>query len=226
MRVLVAAPYPPAPDEAAIVALRHVEALVASGDEVEVISPLPSAAGLHGPLAGLTGAWQLARRSRHHDSLHLIVSRHILFRPELPRLRRVLEGAAMGLALRAWRSTSADLGDLSDVPGGGGGLSGRFVWPAIGTIYVSDDLVANHAVKVLGFPASRVVVRTSPGRSRVPGKLGPPAAPGRGREVAAPPPRVRWAIAPGAAWEDVMGEIAARAAAERARVTGDDPSDA
>lgn len=224
MRVLVAAPYPPAPDEAATVALRHVEALVAGGDEVEVISPLPSAAALHGPLAGLAGAWQLARRSRRHDSLHLVVSRHILFRPELPKLRRVLEGAAMGLALRAWRSTSADLGDLSDVPGGGGGLSGRFVWPAIGTIYVSDDLVANHAVKVLGFPASRVVVRTSPGRSRVPGRPAQPA-PGRGPKVAPPPPRVPWAVAPGAAWEDVMGEIVARAAAERARVTGDDPSD-
>jgi hypothetical protein len=213
VKVLVAAPYPPAPDEAATVALRTVERLLAAGHEVDVISPLPSAADQHGPLAGLAGALLLARRARRYDALHLVVSRRILFRPELPRFRRIVDSVALSLALRAWPATSADLGDLSDVPGGGGGLSGRLIWRAIGTIFVSGELVANHAVKVLGFPAGRVSVRPSEGRRPVPGAPG--AAPARHVEPPAALPA--WTVTASSSWAEVMAEIAARAAAERAR---------
>src|SRR2546421_85518 len=84
MRILVAAPYPPDPDAAALEAVRTVERFVAQGHEVEVLSPLPSAAGRHAPLAGLRGAVTLARQARRFDALYLLVGRHMLFRPEVP----------------------------------------------------------------------------------------------------------------------------------------------
>jgi hypothetical protein len=216
VRVLVAAPFPPAPDEAASVALAAVEQLLAEGHTVDVISPLPSAAGLHGPLAGWRGALGLARRARRYDALHLVVSRRILFLPELPQARRIFDSVALSLALRRWKSTSADLGDLSDVPGGGGGLSGRIIWRSIGTLFVSGELVRNHAVKVLGFPADRVKVRPSPGRREAPG------IPGTAPVLRIEPPGAQppWTLTAPADWDAVMAEIRSRAAAERARLAG------
>lgn len=219
MRVLVAAPFPPSPDVATPVAVATVERLLAEGHQVDVLSPLPSAAGLHGPLAGLAGALNLARRSRRYDALHLVVSRRILFLPELPQARRILDSLALGAALRMWKATSADLGDLSDVPGGGGGLSGKVIWRSIGEILVSGELVANHAVKVLGFPAARVKVRPSPGRRE-------PPAPGTAPVLTIEPPAglPPWHARPGTPWDEVMAEIGARAAAERARLGLPDPN--
>ena len=209
----MAAPYPPAPDEAAVVALRTVERLIGEGHDVEVVSPLPSAADGFGPLAGWAGAWLLARKARRFDALHLVVSRRILFQPELAQARRIIDSLLLAAALRRWGTTSADLGDLSDVPGGGGGFSGKLIWRSIGTIFVGNDLVANHAIKMLGFPAGRVVVRASPGRREVPGAPAIGVLPGS--SVAARATLPPWTVSAPADWDEVMGEIRSRAAAMR-----------
>ena len=77
----MAGPFPPSPDAAASAALRTVQELLREGHAVEVISPVPSAAERHGPLAGMAGAIALARRARSFDALHLQVGRGLLFRP-------------------------------------------------------------------------------------------------------------------------------------------------
>lgn len=220
MRVLVAAPYPPAPDEAAAVALRTVERLIGEGHDVEVVSPLPSAADRFGPLAGWRGAWFLARNARAFDALHLVVSRRILFQPELAQGRRILDSVLLAAALRRWRTSSADLGDLSDVPGGGGGVSGKLIWRTIGTILVSDELVRNHAVKVLGFPVGRVVVQASPGRRKVPGAGAQLSATTARLPVTAGSSLPPWAAKAPPDWDAVMAEVRSRAAAERAAASG------
>jgi len=158
MRILVAAPYPPDPDAAALEAVRTVERFVAQGHEVEVLSPLPSAAGRHAPLAGLRGAVTLARQARRFDALYLLVGRHMLFRPEVPQLRRIVDSLALAAALRRWRRTTADVGDLSDVPGSGGGLSGRIVWGGVGEVLVSREEVRRHLSALARVPASRIAV--------------------------------------------------------------------
>ncbi|HEX9313929.1 MAG TPA: hypothetical protein VGA71_00775 [Actinomycetota bacterium] len=211
MRVLVAGPFPPSPDAAASAALRTVQELLREGHAVEVISPVPSAADQHGPLAGMAGAVALARRARGFDLLYLQVGRGVLFRPEQPQTRRVLDSAVLASSLRLWRRTVADVGDMSDVPGGGGGWSGRLVWGAIDEIRVSSEPVRNHVTTVLGMPADRVRVKAGPRASE------PVTWPPRHAAPADLPP---WQANGPADWASLTEAVRERAAAERARLQG------
>ncbi|HET9444458.1 MAG TPA: hypothetical protein VFO65_14105, partial [Acidimicrobiales bacterium] len=60
-RVLVASPYPPMTGPEAAAGLALVRSLVAAGDDVTVVSPVPSAAHHHADPGGATGAARLAR---------------------------------------------------------------------------------------------------------------------------------------------------------------------
>jgi hypothetical protein len=215
VRILVAAPYPPAPDAAALEAVRAVERFAAQGHEVEVLSPLPSAAGAHAPLAGLRGAMTLTRQARRHDALYLVVGRHMLFRPEVPQLRRILDSLALAAALHRWRRAAADVGDLSDVPGSGGGLSGRIVWGSVDEILVSGEQVRRHLSGLARVPASRITVKPpagEPGVGSAPG-LGAPAPPAA---AAVPPPKLPpWKATAPADWAGLMAQVRERAARDR-----------
>ncbi len=207
----MAGPFPPSPDAAASAALRTVQELLREGHAVEVISPVPSAADQHGPLAGMAGAVALARRARGFDLLYLQVGRGVLFRPEQPQTRRVLDSAVLASSLRLWRRTVADVGDMSDVPGGGGGWSGRLVWGAIDEIRVSSEPVRNHVTTVLGMPADRVRVKAGPRASE------PVTWPPRHAAPADLPP---WQANGPADWASLTEAVRERAAAERARLQG------
>jgi hypothetical protein len=218
--VLVAGPFPPSPDVAASAALQTVKDLLREGHAVEAMSPLPSAADHHGPLAGLKGAIGLARRARGFDALHLQVSRGLLFRPEQPQARRVLDSALLALSLRLWRRTIADVGDMSDVPGGGGGLSGRLIWAAIDEILVSSEPVRNHVTTVMHMPADRVRVKPGPHESVA---SAPVAGPARFPPQTDLPP---WRAGGPVDWASLTAQVRERAAAERARLQGDPNGDA
>jgi len=216
VRILVAGPFPPSPDPAASASLRTGQDLTAQGHAGEVISPLPSAADHHGPLAGLKGALALARRARSFDAIHLQVGRGLLFRPEQPQARRVLDSALLALSLRLWRRTIADVGDMSDVPGGGGGLSGRLVWGAIDEILVSSEPVRNHVTMVLRMPAGKV-------------KVTPHAVPAATAvRFDFPPPSglPAWQADGQVDWASLTAEMRRRAAAERSRLLGGPDGDA
>jgi len=213
VRILVAGPFPPSPDPTASSALRRTKGLLSSGHAVETLSPTPSAASVHGPLAGVMGAVALARRAREFDVLHLQVGRGVLFRPERPKARRILDSLALALALRAWRHTVADVGDMSDVPGGGGGLSGRLIWGAIDEIVVSSEPVRNHVTRAMGLPSAKVRVEAQPEG----GAAGHPHPP---REI--PPSDLPpWSQDGPADWAALEEQIRQRAASERARLLGE-----
>lgn len=208
MRILVAGPFPPAPDPGALEVLGLVRRLLAEGHDVTVQSPNPSAAERSGPLSGLRGAMGLARDSRRFDALYLKVGRFMLFRPELPQARRVFDSVALAMALRAWRRTSVDVGDLSDVPGGGGGLSGRLIWSSVDEIVVPADSVRGHVVKVLRFPAAKVKVVRPEGGSTEAARTLPTAGAGA---PASPP----WRVDGPADWQALMDQVRQRAASQR-----------
>jgi hypothetical protein len=205
----VAGPFPPSPDAAASTALRTVQEFLRDGHAVEAMSPLPSAADHHGPLAGVKGAIGLARRARGFDALHLQVSRGLLFRPEQPQARRVLDSVLLALSLRLWRRTVADVGDMSDVPGGGGGLSGRIIWGSIDEILVSSEPVRNHVIKVMHMPANKVRVKPGPSVTAA-----PPA------HFSPPPDLPRWHADGPVDWASLSAQVRERAAAERERLQG------
>ena len=215
MRILVAAPYPPAADPAAREAVRAVERFVARGHEVEVLSPLPSAAGAHAPLAGLRGAVTLARQARRFDALYLLVGRHMLFRPEVPQLRRILDSLALAAALRRWGRTTADVGDLSDVPGSGGGLSGRIVWGALDQVLVSGEQVRGHLSALARVRPSRIAVK-APSEEPATGATPGPAAGAPAAGASAPPPELPpWKASTPPDWADLMAQVRERAARDR-----------
>ena len=149
MRVLVAGPFPPSPDVAASAALRTVQDLLHEGHAVEVMSPLPSAADHHGPLAGLKGAVGLARRARGFDALHLQVSRGLLFRPEQPQARRVLDSALLALSLRLWPGATLPLSMAWKritlvLPGASvGQVADRFGAPAAFSVAAGPETLTN-----------------------------------------------------------------------------------
>ena len=213
MRVLVAGPFPPSPDATAAAALRRTKDLLAEGHAVATVSPMPSAADGHAPLAGLGGALALARRARSFDALHLQVGRGVLFRPEQPRVRRILDSVAFAATLRLWRRSVADVGDLRDVPGGGGGLSGRLVWGAVDEIVVSSESVRQHVTRAMGLPAGKVRVVAPPEGTATASPVRPHVPP--------PGDLPAWSADTPADWASLTEEIRRRAASERARVFGE-----
>jgi len=66
-RLLVVSPYAPYRDGIAAYAVQEVRWLRAAGDDVEVLSPLPSAAHHHLPLGRVRGAVALLRVARRYD---------------------------------------------------------------------------------------------------------------------------------------------------------------
>jgi hypothetical protein len=140
----------------------------------------------------------------------------MLFRPEVAQFRRILDSAALALALRRWRHTSADLGDLSEVPGGGGGLSGRIVWGSIKELSVWSDPVRSRLSTLAGVPASRIRVSPrSDARAETPSHPPRPPAP-----VPELPP---WNVTSPGDWEGLMTQVRSRAVLDRAALEGIPP---
>ena len=70
-RVVVAAPYPTMPGPEAAASFALVRELVEAGDDVTVVSPIPTAAHHHADPGGPRGAARLARIANEADLLHL-----------------------------------------------------------------------------------------------------------------------------------------------------------
>jgi hypothetical protein len=72
-RAVVYGPYPPIPGASSAATLEHVRGLLASGNDVRVISPTPSAAHEYADLRRPMDAWRLGRQAfgAKHLTLHL-----------------------------------------------------------------------------------------------------------------------------------------------------------
>ncbi len=107
MRILIVSPYPPVRDGIGAYAVQQATALRAQGHEVEVLSPLPSAAHHHLELRGWRGPLALAKRMPGYDKV--IVHFHAdLFYP-LPLQRTEMVAVTLGLTLAFARARSLDV---------------------------------------------------------------------------------------------------------------------
>ncbi|HEY4375527.1 MAG TPA: glycosyltransferase family 4 protein, partial [Acidimicrobiales bacterium] len=89
MKTLVVAPYPPIRDGIGAYAAQQVRALRRAGHDVEVLSPMPSAAHHHRDLLGPRGALALGRLARGFDRVIIHFHQDVFFpRPSTPESRR------------------------------------------------------------------------------------------------------------------------------------------
>ncbi|MEP6624937.1 MAG: glycosyltransferase family 4 protein, partial [Acidimicrobiia bacterium] len=100
MRILMVSPYPPTRDGLANYAVQEVKRLRADGDDVEVLSPGPSAAHHHLDLIGARGALALARRVRSYDRVIVQYHPNIFFGDRPTPSERARTYAALTVAFR------------------------------------------------------------------------------------------------------------------------------
>ena len=111
MKVLVAAPYPTMGGMAATQTADLVSALVAGGEEVEVASPMVSAAHHVADLGGVRGALTLARLARRFDRV-IVRLDATAFGADAAPPRLIPARLALAAALRRARSVEMQLDRL------------------------------------------------------------------------------------------------------------------
>lgn len=223
MRVLVVGAYPPYPGRSAQVTRDEVRALLLDGHDVHVLSPRPSAAHTHAALVGVRGAFALARRSRRFDKVIVRLGPGLFLRRDtrhLARVRRLVDVALLGGALRLWRHGTLQIDDLSCVPGSVGGRSGLLLWTSVDEVVVADEVAKRAVHGGSGLPVERIVVRPLPPAVDIdPLATGPAdVTPG------SPPPE--WSVAAETPWADVLSQVRERAAAERSTARSQQPVEA
>jgi hypothetical protein len=155
MRWLIVGPYPPEQGSGPASAAAAVAERLADGDTVHAISPRPSAAHAHLPLAGVRAMWALARLARREgaDGLWLRVEPGILLQHSAHRRQALLERRALATLLRRFRTSVLDVGDVGLLPGG---RAGRPVFAAASR-FVAHTEAAAATLVANGAPAEKVV---------------------------------------------------------------------
>lgn len=136
-RTLVAGSYPPVPGPAAAATLQAVRDELASGVEVDVLSPRPGAAHHHADLRGWRGARALARQQRISgaDTLVLCVEPGVPFSEGLPPWRVRVEAALVVALTRRFRR----LVILAPTGLDPGGDAARSLWARADLVVVPED---------------------------------------------------------------------------------------
>jgi glycosyltransferase involved in cell wall biosynthesis len=161
VRILMVSPYAPIRDGIAAYALQTVRQLRRQGNEVDAVSPVPSAARYHLRLTGWRGPLALARMTPEYD--RVIVQFHPdMFYPRgcLPA-ERVAVSLGLALALRRSRRSEVVVHEID---------YNRLVAPlqrrafrtfldAAGTITVHTKTERARLARALGLPMSRIGVR-------------------------------------------------------------------
>lgn len=161
MRVLVVGSYPPSASATAGENLAVAARLVASGHDVEVLSPAPSAAQHHAPLHRLWGPLILARRARPYDAVVMRCEVAIVFPPGSGRLGRVTRCIAFGFALRWGPPATVHLAPM-DTPGFVAVRSGRLLWRHARQLVVANEEDRLRIAEQTPFPVERIEVRPPP----------------------------------------------------------------
>lgn len=160
MRILMVSPYPPARDGLANYAVQEVKRLRADGNDVEVLSPGPSAAHHHLDLNGVRGALALARRVRGYD--RVIVQYHpaIFLRGNSTPGER----ARVYLALAAaWTAAHHVELRVHEFPHAGAetvreSLAARRMWAAVDRISVHTNRERTELAAAFGLPTNTIEV--------------------------------------------------------------------
>ena len=160
MRILMVSPYAPMRDGIAAYAVQAVRRLRREGNDVEVLSPGPSAAHHHLDLVGPRGALALARRVRDYDKI--IVQFHPDFFYPHPATWR--ERAAVSAALTtAWRAAHEVEIRVHEVDyrwgeQGPDRFANRQMFRAADRIVVHTDAEADAFHRAFGVPEKKIEV--------------------------------------------------------------------
>lgn len=197
-RVVVAAPYPAMPGPESLATLRLVRTLVADGDEVTVVSPVPSAAHEWAQYAGARGSIRLARLAAKADVLHLRIDVDAMFHDR--RSLRLLVGRLVLSVLL--RRVGRSVLRLDRVPAPIDPRFARLVVEPATSVLVSSERERS----------ALVAAGVSGGKLTVDPDLPLPAP----SAEEASPPRPRMEVPDGASPSELQQLLQERAAAERA----------
>lgn len=160
MRILVIAPYAPVRDGIAAYTLQTVARLRAEGNEVEVLSPFPSAAHHHVELGTVRGALRLLPYMRRYDSVLVQYHPDVFFRPGVGVLERERVAAALALAWRSARHVELRVheADYARKHTGPDSVATRAMWRAASRIVVHTQTERTAFHEAYGMPLSRISV--------------------------------------------------------------------
>ena len=203
-RIVIYGEYPPSPDPAAEATMELVRGHLAGGADVEVVSPLPSAAHHSADLATVQGAALLARLTPGAD-LELALDPALLAKG---RGRRAPAQVLLALAVRRARHSTVRLGPL-------GGPAGRGrLWLVLGhadSVVAASELDAV-ALARAGIDRSRLSVRAAAVGLPVTDVQPEPDGPVGLRE--------RWGLSEDPGREELEATVRRRAAEDRAAEAG------
>lgn len=161
MRVLMVSPYPPVRDGIAAYAVQAVAALRAQGNDVEVLSPGPSAAHHHLDLVGPRGALALARRVRGYDRVVVQFHPDVFYPVPSTSRQRAATSAALTVAFRAAAGVEVRLHEIDYRHGrllGPEGVAARLLWRSVDRVVVHTERERSDFVKAFGVRPDRVVL--------------------------------------------------------------------
>lgn len=183
MRQLMVSPYPPYRDGIASYAVQEVAALRRAGHDVEVLSPLPSAAHHHLPLPSPRSMLALAEMAKRYDRVVVQFHPDLFFEQWWGPVQR--QAVWAGFALVASR-TELEL-RLHEIDYRSSRLRGalrRFALRHAASVVVHTDIERTRCIEELGLPASKVslvdhgasfTARTTMTRADTRAELGVPA---------------------------------------------------
>jgi len=155
------APYPPERDGLAAYAVQSVARLRAEGNDVEVLSPSPSAAHHHLDMRGWRGALALARMMRGYDRVIVQFHPDMFFREPCTPTQRARIAAGLALAWRAAPQLEVRVHEIDYRWGRGPGVAARSVrsmWRSVATITVHTERERARFHEAFGVPLSRIHV--------------------------------------------------------------------
>jgi glycosyltransferase involved in cell wall biosynthesis len=158
-RILMVTPYPPIRDGLASYALQEVKALRDAGNEVEVLSPEPSAAHYHLDLKRPRGPIALAKRLRDYD--RVIVQYHpgIFLTDDATDAHRAAMAASFAAAVQAGGNVELRLHEFDvdlDERTLAERVSMRQMWRAASRLVVHTEPERQRLAEVSRLPVSRI----------------------------------------------------------------------
>ena len=161
MRLLMVTPYPPLRDGIAAYAVQSVARLRAAGEDVEVLSPDPSAAHHHLDLRGTRGPLALARRVRNYDKVVVQFHPDVFFPVPCDKRRFVAVCAGLEVVFRTARDLEVRVHEADYLSGRGNGVASRAarrMWAAAPHVVVHSEAERQAFCEGFGVATDRVEV--------------------------------------------------------------------
>jgi len=161
VRILMVTPYPPIRDGIAAYAVQTVARLRAEGNDVEVLSPWPSAAHYHLELRGPRGPLALAKRVGDYDKVIVHFHPDVFYRQPATAKERLAVSTALTVAFRAAAEVEVLVHEIDYRYGQGwdpAAVAARALWRSVDRIVVHTDAERTSFIEAFRVPPDRVHV--------------------------------------------------------------------